>query len=171
MDALGPALHRLIKQKSYNDGFTLIEIVAVLVVIGVTFALAALSMGKSDSFILNSEARRFAVILEQTRQEAIVRSEKIAVALRGPKFRFLRFNEKNQWKPFSDDYFREGSLEGGVMPVGLTVNRSRSPIKEHLVFNPSGYSLPFSLTLGYKNEKVAINVDPLGRVDVIGSGG
>ena len=86
-------------------GFTLVEILVVLVIIGVIAAMATLTVGVlGRDRQVEEEARRFWAVLQQAREEAELQSMDVAVFVAAAQYEFLRFNSRrNEWEPIVDD--------------------------------------------------------------------
>jgi general secretion pathway protein H len=86
-------------------GFTLIEILVVLVIIGIMVAMATLSinvLGRDSQ--TEDEARRFWAVLRQTREEAELQGLNIGAYLAAADYEFLRLDPlTNLWIPIEDD--------------------------------------------------------------------
>jgi general secretion pathway protein H len=86
-------------------GFTLLEILVVIVIIGVMVSMATLSMGVlgADREV-EEETRRFWAVVRQAREEAELQSIDVAVFVGATDYEFLRFDtRRNEWQPIADD--------------------------------------------------------------------
>jgi general secretion pathway protein H len=88
-----------------SHGFTLLEILVVLVIIGVIVTMATLSIGVLGSDQQSEdEARRFWAVIRQAREEAELQAIDLAVFVGATDYEFLRFDtRRNQWLPVVDD--------------------------------------------------------------------
>ena len=86
-------------------GFTLLEILVVIVIIGVMVTMATLSVGVlgADREV-EEETRRFWAVLRQAREEAELQALDLAVFVGTSDYEFLRFDtRRNEWQPVVDD--------------------------------------------------------------------
>lgn len=86
-----------------SAGFTLVEILVVVLLIGITVSLVSLRLGHDPQKLAEDEARRFAALLDHLRDESLQTGAVYALELdaNGRGYRFLRPNPK--WEPVSRD--------------------------------------------------------------------
>lgn len=153
---------------SPQRGFTLIEVLVVMLIIGITVGFVTLSVGTGGAERQGEEeARRLAALVELGRQEAVLRYEELAIEFRPDGYRFLRLEgEKEQkWTPMGDDELlrrRElpGGLELSLAIEGESVRLSTDPEKPtpQLFLLSSGEASPFAVTLETPDHKAAWRV-------------
>ena len=100
-----------------NRGFTLLEILVVIVIIGVMVAMVTLSFNVLGSDRETAEeTRRFWAVLRQAREEAELQSLDLAVFVGATEYEFLRFDtRRNEWQQIADDTL----FAPRVLPEGL----------------------------------------------------
>lgn len=149
-------------------GFTLIEILVVCAIVGVTLAFVVFRTGLLDGRRLGDAAESLAQRLESTRDEAIISGQLLAFSSDGKGYQFWRLDgEKKTWASLSsagDLAARE--LPGGVELASMSINGSPRPLGERIVFYPSGMIEPFSLTLAAGNARMKLAADVLGRLEI-----
>ena len=100
-----------------HRGFTLLELLVVIVVIGVMISMAMLSFGVlGRDRQAEEEARRFWVVLQQAREEAELQVEDLGIYIGQDAYEFLRFDSrKNRWELIEyDELFAPRELPEGL---------------------------------------------------------
>jgi general secretion pathway protein H len=86
-------------------GFTLLEILVVVVIMGIIVSMAMLSVNMlgRDSEV-EDQAKRFWAVLQQTKEESELQSVNVGVFISAEAYEFLRFDQRqNLWIPIGDD--------------------------------------------------------------------
>lgn len=88
---------------SRENGFTLLELLVVVVIVAILFTYTTLAI-RSDSpeDIIKKEAQRMERLVQLALEESILRGEEYGIEMYLDGYRFLRFT-KNQWLPLSED--------------------------------------------------------------------
>jgi general secretion pathway protein H len=86
-------------------GFTLLEVMVVVMIIGVMLTVSALSLrGDSHAELLKREATRMIALLDLASQEAVMRSEQLAVRFSEDGYEFMLLEEESgSWSSLADD--------------------------------------------------------------------
>lgn len=170
---------------AHSRGFTLLEVLVVLVLIGIIVTFAVLSMGDAgQQQRLHDEAQRLSSLLQMARDEAILQSSEIAVSFSVHGYQFERLTEdttkpdaKPTWQVIQDDaVFRPRKVEDpfsvSLSMDGLTVDLARAdkdkPARVYVY--SSGEMTPFQVTLIDTIEGIAfrINASAEGELSVEG---
>lgn len=150
--------------RSRARGFTLVELLVVMVIIGVTLGLATLNALPSAQQSLRDDAERIALLLQLARDEAIVRNRQVAFEAEPERYRFLVRNEL-QWEPVTvDDLLRERPYRHGPLMLSVEPPVSSSPLR--ITFGREPVDKPFVLTLARGDSHVAIRADGIGHFSV-----
>jgi len=124
--------HRL---KSAQQGFTLIELMVVIVIIGIMAALSTMSVGGNDMRRLQSEAKRLQSLITLVQDEAIFRQQNFGLYLHEGKYTLLVFEPNTYlWLPFDDNDFQIYTLPEGIkMEIEVEGEASQLPIPESIL--------------------------------------
>lgn len=150
--------------KSRLTGFTLLELLVVLVIVGITLSFAVLSLGlRSDKDIVLEESRRIAALMQLASEEAVIQDRELAMQLDGESYRFLLLDNKNRWQVIeADEVLRERSLPEGLQAelvvegIGKT---SATASGSRVYFYSSGEVSPFQLSLQDSQRKYLFYVN------------
>ena len=87
-----------------TSGFTLVEILVVIVILGIAAGVAIVSAAPDERDLSVREARRFAGALEYAAQRAQFRNELLGVSATGRAIRYWRRDLTNdRWQLVEDD--------------------------------------------------------------------
>src|SRR5579864_3929063 len=103
-------------------GFTLLEMLVVLLIAGLLVSLASLSVTRNPRTELNEEAQRLALLFESAGDEAQVRARPIAWQPLDGGYLF-DVHTDDGWRPLRDDLFGPQTWEGGVTGVSIAYAR------------------------------------------------
>lgn len=149
-ETLRPAHHRARStpsRRTGDRGFTLIEIVVVLLIITITVGLIGVNLGRGDANRARDEADRAVLLLQAARDEAILQGKILAVEFHADGYRFLRVNDKGRLVPIEAD----DTLAPHVLPDGVTLSfdmdGASAGNETGLILEPSGSFAAFTLTL------------------------
>ena len=146
-------------------GFTLLEVLVVLVILGIAAGLAVVNLGGDERGTTEREARRLAGALEHAAAAAQWRRETIGVSAEGERYRFWRRDDADRWVPLTDD----DVLAPRTLPAGFSVAPLRyagAPTAPDTVIplRPSGRNEPYSLALAAPGWVFTLAADPLNRI-------
>ncbi|HEY0064898.1 MAG TPA: GspH/FimT family pseudopilin [Telluria sp.] len=153
----------LIRTSRATRGFTLVEIMIVMLIIGITLGMVSVNAIPSPRQNLQSEANRIALLLQLARDEAIVRNRLVAFEADSEHYRFLVRNEQT-WDPITkDDLLRERPFKSS--PVNLLIDPASAgtgnPMR--ITFGREPVDKPFVLTMTNGDASVAIHADGIGH--------
>lgn len=95
-------------------GFTLVELMIVLFIIGLTASLVVLTMSSGGN-ALEEDAQRFAARTAALRDNAILQSRPMAVQITSSGYSFLE-RRKGSWSVLEDKPFVSTSWASGIAP-------------------------------------------------------
>jgi|SRR5688500_4315264 general secretion pathway protein H len=149
-----------------TQGFTLLEMLVVMFILGIVLALASVNFSQDPEQVLKTEAERLSLLLQQARDEAITSATPIAWRSGSVAHAFFRLGEDGKWRPMADGDFRTLQWPPQVHLAHAQINGVKVARDEALIFSPSGFNLPFELTLALNDARIALNGDSLGRIQV-----
>lgn len=145
--------------RARSAGFTLLEMLVVLMIAGLLVSLASLSLTRNPRTDLNEEAQRLALLFESAGDEAQVRARPIAWQPVEGGFRFDVHTEDG-WRPLRDDLLGPRKWEGGVTGVSITYSGDDDLHANRLVFGTEAVEQPVEITL----------FSAAGRATIVGTG-
>jgi general secretion pathway protein H len=103
--------------RAASRGFTLIEILVTVVIIGVIVSAATLAIGVlgADREV-EDQSRRFWAVLQQAREESELQGIDVGVFVARSEYEYMRFDQrKNLWVPLlDDDLYKSRELPKGL---------------------------------------------------------
>jgi type II secretion system protein H len=141
-------------------GFTLLEILLVLVVIAIASALAVPNLFQGPRETIQAETRRVMATLNTARDEAALSARVIGVAIGVDQLAFFERDptDPNRWQRIEREPLKPHRVAGGV------VLRAEGSAGQRLVFAPAGVAAPFSLWVEAGEHRRHLRVDALGNV-------
>ena len=156
-----------------SRGYTLIEILVVLAVIGIAIALVRVQFAGGPAQVLEDEARRLALVFELARDQAMTSGCTIVWSRKGDSQRLECRRARSDTLARSDSSATRRDETYAKRPwpslIGLeqiSVAGIAAPRDSPLFFTPSGVNAPFELVLAMDGEHVLVAGDVLGRVKV-----
>jgi len=147
-------------------GFTLVELLVVMVIIGLTLGMATLNAIPSPRQDLEKEAQRLALLLQLARDEAIVRNRLVAFEANGEHYRFMVRGDAG-WEPVTrDDLLRERGFKNAPLQLILQPSGTGNPDMLRITFGREPVDRPFVLTLAKGGNTVGIRADGVGHFTV-----
>jgi general secretion pathway protein H len=97
-------MQQLGRQPRLTQGFTLLELLVVLLIIGIVVSLATLSVGGNENRALHDEAQRLSALLDLASQESVLNGREMALQVDEQGYEFLIYDDdKQEWTPLEDD--------------------------------------------------------------------
>jgi general secretion pathway protein H len=144
-------------------GFTLIEILVVVVIMAIVISLALLSISVTGRDTqIDEESQRVAGLLDMLHERAVIEGHDFGLRLEPAAYEFLAFDTgRGQWVPFDQEReFRHRNLPPGLafqleldsrqvvlQPIDPNFSSSAAPPPPQLAIAASGDSTPFRITL------------------------
>ena len=150
-----------------QSGFTLLEIMVVVFLIALTVGMVSINFRHDTSQVVETEARRFAALVEQMCQESVVQGRLLAVTAEGSTaYRFVTF-EQGAWQDIQqDDILRLRQLPEDISLI-IDVDDT-SPAKEnaYLRCEPDGFMTPFSAVFDLDGVRYRVLTNELRKIEI-----
>jgi len=170
---------------SRASGFTLLEVLVVVIIIGIITSMAVVStrvLGGDHE--MDREARRLQAVLGQAREDAMLEGRDVGLRIDSLGYDFLRYDGRNErWETVVEDPLLRERLFPDGMSAGLwlesrrvqlperSLPNERAPASPQVVVLASGDLVPFEVRLeragteetraiaGYADGKIEILAD------------
>jgi len=151
-----------------SRGFTLIEMLVVLMIMGLFVGLVSTITRPDDRAVLRLEAERLSQLLDFAATEARLTGKSIAWTADESGYRFWRAGENAAWSEIRDsELLRARTLPQGVTVSGFRVENMRPQSPMRLEFTPQGSSLAFTIGVSIGAELYTVTGSPVGEVRVV----
>lgn len=142
-------------------GFTLLEVLVVVVIIGILTSMAVVSINVlGGDHEMDEEARRLQAVLTQVREDAMLEGRDVGLRLDVRGYDFLHYDGRyERWDLVTDDpLLRERTLPEGlnvalflesrqVQLVSRSTPTENAPVVPQVVVQASGDLVPFEVVL------------------------
>jgi general secretion pathway protein H len=136
-----------------NRGFTLIEILIVIVIIGITVGFALITFGDfGESRRVLFSAEQLVNTLKLAQQQAVLETSTLGLRIDKNSYQILRFQNASHWEPVSNKgifkvtYFPQNTV------ISLKTNNKSLQGSPSIIINSSGDMTPFTLSFGTNKE-------------------
>lgn len=151
-----------------SAGFTLAEVLVVLLVIGLAAGFAYARFDSDPRRELEREARRLATALEHAAALAQWRNETLGVSASGTAYRFWQrvpSTEGDRWIAFtSDEVLAPRALPEPLAAAAREYAGRGVPVDAILPLAASGRNEPYMIEIASPEWRVLLYADPLNRV-------
>lgn len=170
-----------------NKGFTLVEILVVVVIMAIVISLAVLSIGTTGRDAqLDEESRRIEGLVGLLHERALLEGRDFGMRIEPSAYEFVVYDSfRDRWLAFDQEHeFRRRDLPKGVSfqleldshivvikPLDRNLNSDAAPPAPQLAIAASGEGTPFRLTLLRDGTaaKASVDGDALGKITRTGS--
>jgi len=135
-----------------SHGFTLLEVLVVLFIIGVIVSFATLSVGQNTSRVVSDEAERLLGLIRLGSEEAVLQGNELALQFSRDGYGFMMLSNNGEWEALEDDtLLRQREIPAGVRLElkleGAAANLSDQDNPPRIFVLSSGEVTPFELTV------------------------
>jgi general secretion pathway protein H len=170
-----------------SKGFTLVEILVVVVIMAIVISLAILSIGTTGRDAqLDEESRRIEGLVGLLHERALLEGRDFGLRIEPGAYEFVVYDSRrDRWMTFDQEHeFRHRDLSKGVSfelqldsqivvikPIDRHLSSDAVPPAPQLAIAASGEGTPFHLTLlrDGTSAKASVDGDALGKITRISS--
>lgn len=152
-------MHKLVIGMNAKRGFTLIEILVVIIIIGITIGFALLAFGDfGASRRIVFAAEQLANTIKLAQEQAILETSTLGLRIDNTSYQILKFQTTGKWMPISD----KGIFKVTYFPKNTVITlKTNSNVTKNLpaiVMEPSGDMTVFTLSVGSSSEPNLANL-------------
>lgn len=154
----------IVQTRARQAGFTLIEILVVLVVIGLLASLAVMTMGGSSrDREMENEVRELYLLMQTASEQAVLNNTELGLILDEGGYRFVAWEDRSgEWKEPAEPMFRLRRFPEWITVTEYIENDTprlaseEDRLRPDVVFFSSGETTPFELefTLGRDDSRM-----------------
>ncbi|MDW8323383.1 MAG: GspH/FimT family pseudopilin [Burkholderiales bacterium] len=159
------------RQPNACAGFTLLELMVVLAIVGVLIATVQLNLFRDPRQRLYAEGERLAAVLAAAGDEAVLSGRPMAVRFAPDGYTLWQRTADGAWERAQDVVYRPRALPAEVRIERVTADARRLPPGEPLVFAASGLRPVFEVRLALDDLRLSVLGDALGSIRVVEEGG
>jgi general secretion pathway protein H len=170
-----------------SKGFTLVEILVVVVIMAVVVSLAVMSIGVTGRDAqLDDESRRIEGLVGLLHERALLEGRDFGLRIEPTAYEFVVYDSRrDRWMTFTQEKeFRHRNLPKGlsfqlmldsqvvvIKPMDRTLSSDEPPPGPQVAIAASGEGTPFRLTLlrDGTSAKASVDGDALGKITHTGS--
>lgn len=150
------------KRKRNALGFTLVEVLVVILIISIVTSVALLSVGHNENKKIETFAKELTQVVSLASEQAMLQPVILGMAINEHSFEFLRYeasqdDKENHWQPLNDNLLGRHEIPHGVS-VEVKVQNNQIHTEEkgvvpQIIFSTNGDITPFTIQVGKKGER------------------
>jgi len=149
------------------SGFTLIEVMVVVVIIAVLSSMLVMVAMPGDAALADKEARRLAALLELAFAEARASGQSVAWSPERDGYSFWQRTEDGEWNRFPDSsVYRRRTFSGQTEFRAVLVDARELPQGDRVMLSPYGTRGLIEATIAGGNAQFILRGGVLGRISL-----
>ena len=148
-----------------SRGFTLIEILVVVLLMVIVVGMVGLKIGGDEGRAVRQEADRLSVLLQTAQQESILQGQVLSLALQSEGYAFQGLDDKRKFSDLKDPVLRPRELPPAMTILSVTLDGVPTGKDPRIILYPTG-ELPqaFVITLGQGEARWQVRGDLNGTI-------
>jgi len=127
-------------------GFTLIEVLVVVLIIGIVIGMVGLQVSGSEQRAVRDESERLALLMQHAQEEAILRARPIVFESSADGYRFSTPAADGKLAPMESDLvLHPRSLPPALHIAAVEIDGTRAGETARILISPTGEVVPFSI--------------------------
>ena len=143
--------------QAQERGFTLVELLVVMTILGLACSVAALALPKPGNHV-RREAERLAARIHVAQQQAVLQNRPVALVVTATGYAFER-RTAGVWQPITEPPLAPETWQQGTT-IALPSEQAR------IRFDATGIADPLAIELRRNGERAMVTADSRGEVDV-----
>jgi len=156
-----------------NQGFTLIEILIVIVIISIVSGIAALTISRNQQKQYEYLANSLSHLITLAEEEAMLRPATLGLAFTPENFQFFEYQDKvtenkTHWQVQTDKLYGLHSFSPNIK-LTIKVQNKIVPLdgQPHIIISESGDIVPFTIGIGKEDQPPSYQVTGFADGNVI----
>ncbi|MDQ6998534.1 MAG: GspH/FimT family pseudopilin [Mariprofundus sp.] len=149
-----------------ESGFTLLEIMMVIVILSVTTMMVAPSFFSASSASLDDEGHRLVQTLRLAQDEATLSGQTLRITLRNNSYSFQSISIDAEWTPLQSSPYQSHQLIDGIRieqikpqpPLDEKDDPEKEPALGHLILYPEGLNQISDITLTQASDNRTLHI-------------
>lgn len=153
--------------KKSSSGYTLIEILIVIVIISIVAAFAVLTIGHNQNKKIESLGKEIANMIELAEEQAMLQPALLSFSVQNNSYQFNQYQPLSKsWRPITDSLLGKHIFSGAIQ-VSLHNTAQENEEKNFmLIITPSGDITPFVILIGSKNKAPSYQIIGTAQGDI-----
>jgi len=161
-------IHTRVSAKHKTAGFTLLELMVVILIMGLIVALVSVNMAPDERSRLSVETQRLAQLLDLAATEARMTGNSLAWTADAEAYRFQQLTAERGWVAVvNNDSLRPRQLPRGIIISALLIENSPAREAMRVEFPAYGQTTAFVVDMQAGEVRSQVRVSPIGMVEVV----
>ena len=150
-----------------HSGFTLLEIMVVVLIIGVILAMISLTVSPNPRTKLRDEATRLATVMQTAQEEAILQGKLFAMNIGENGYAFYEYGLGGMEEITGDEILKPHKLPENIRITEAVVDGPKDDKKIWILLYPTGELTAFGITFSDQDYHWSVQGDPGGNIEPV----